>query len=93
MITQRFFTMAAALFIALQGVSQTAGTTGPYTFSITKDNAVGSIENQCQTGTCWSFATVSFLEAEVIRKGGKPIDLSEMFNVSPVVVGIPSNSK
>ena len=73
--------MVAGLFIGLHGVSQSTGTTGPYTFTIAKENAVGSIENQCQTGTCWSFATISFLEAEVIRKGGKAVDLSEMFNV------------
>jgi bleomycin hydrolase len=62
-------------------VSQTEVKAGPYTFSVVKENSVGAIENQCQTGTCWSFATVSFLEAEVLRKGGKAIDLSEMYNV------------
>jgi bleomycin hydrolase len=81
MIKKRFLAMAAGLFIALHGASQLAGTAGPYTFTIAKENAVGSIENQCQTGTCWSFATMSFLEAEVLRKGGKAVDLSEMFNV------------
>jgi bleomycin hydrolase len=74
----------AAIFafgIISHGIAQTPVSTGPYTFSIVKENAVGSIENQCQTGTCWSFATVSFLEAEVLRKGGKSVDLSEMYNV------------
>jgi len=50
------------------------------TFTIVKDNAHGEIENQCITGTCWSFATVSFLESEIIRKGHEAVDLSEMFN-------------
>ncbi len=40
-----------------------------------------STKSQGQTGTCWSFATVSFLESEVIRLGHEPVDLSEMFNV------------
>jgi bleomycin hydrolase len=74
----------AAIFafgIISHGIAQTPVSSGPYTFSIVKENAVGSIENQCQTGTCWSFATVSFLEAEVLRKGGKSVDLSEMYNV------------
>ena len=70
-----------AIAISSHGIAQTPVSTGPYTFSIVKENAVGSIENQCQTGTCWSFATVSFLEAEVLRKGGKSVDLSEMYNV------------
>lgn len=40
-----------------------------------------SVKNQQNTGTCWSFSTTSFLEAEVIRLGGERLDLSEMFNV------------
>ena len=50
-------------------------------FSVVKDNAHGNVENQCKTGTCWSFATTSFIESEIIRKGNKPVDLSEMYNV------------
>ena len=37
--------------------------------------------SQGNTGTCWSFATVSFLESEVERMQGKPVDLSEIFPV------------
>jgi len=40
-----------------------------------------SIKNQQRTGTCWSFATASFLESEILRIKGKSIDLSEMYNV------------
>jgi bleomycin hydrolase len=50
-------------------------------FTVVKDNAHGSVENQCKTGTCWSFATTSFIESEIIRKGNKAVDLSEMYNV------------
>ena len=35
--------------------------------------------SQDKTGTCWSFSTTSFLESEIIRLTGKPIDLSEMY--------------
>lgn len=76
-----FFATALALCASSLAWAQLNGTTGPYTFTVVKENATGTIENQCQTGTCWSFATISFLEAEVLRKGGKSIDLSEMFNV------------
>jgi bleomycin hydrolase len=77
----RLAVLTAVLFTAQSAVAQVNGSAGPYTFEITKENATGTIENQCQTGTCWSFATMSFLEAEVLRKGGKAIDLSEMYNV------------
>jgi len=50
-------------------------------FTVEKDNAHGSVEDQCKTGTCWSFATTSFIESEIIRKGYKAVDLSEMYNV------------
>ncbi|MFT5722980.1 MAG: bleomycin hydrolase [Bacteroidia bacterium] len=40
-----------------------------------------SVKSQDRTGTCWSFSTSSFLESEVLKKGGKAIDLSEMYTV------------
>ncbi len=39
------------------------------------------VKDQQKTGTCWSFATASFLESEVLRKGKGEFDLSEMFFV------------
>ncbi|MDJ0764179.1 MAG: C1 family peptidase [Myxococcota bacterium] len=36
---------------------------------------------QYATGTCWSFAATSLVEAEVIRLTGKKIKLSEMYTV------------
>lgn len=39
-----------------------------------------SIKDQAYSGTCWSFATCSFLESELIRKNKKDFaQLSEMF--------------
>lgn len=37
--------------------------------------------NQGSTGTCWSFATTSFLESEILRLGFPETDLSEMYFV------------
>ncbi|HLP64816.1 C1 family peptidase [Flavobacterium sp.] len=37
--------------------------------------------SQDNTGTCWSFSSTSFLESEILRITGKPIDLSEMYSV------------
>ncbi|KAA3660319.1 MAG: aminopeptidase [Calditrichaeota bacterium] len=39
------------------------------------------VKNQARTGTCWSFATTSFVEAELMRMKKGSLDLSEMFNV------------
>ena len=38
-----------------------------------------TIKDQCRTGTCWSYSTLSMLESELIRNGKGDIDLSEMF--------------
>lgn len=37
--------------------------------------------SQGSTGTCWSFATTSFLESEIMRKGFPETNLSEMYFV------------
>ncbi len=39
------------------------------------------VKNQQRTGTCWSFATASFLESEILRIKHKSVDLSEMYEV------------
>lgn len=39
------------------------------------------VKNQARTGTCWCFATISFVEAEMLRMGQPEVDLSEMFVV------------
>ena len=40
-----------------------------------------SIKNQAKTNTCWSFASASFVESELLRMGKGEHDLSEMFVV------------
>ncbi len=40
------------------------------------------VKNQGNTGTCWSFATTSFIESELIRMGKGEFDLSEMYFVA-----------
>lgn len=63
------------LFLYLNAFSQ------KYDFQIIKDIEATPVVAQENTGTCWSFSSTSFLEAEIIRTVGKQIDLSEMFNV------------
>lgn len=38
-----------------------------------------AVKDQALSGTCWSFASLSFLESEAKRKGLGDFDLSEMF--------------
>jgi bleomycin hydrolase len=39
------------------------------------------VKSQDATGTCWSFATTSFLESEMLREGKGLLNLSEMYVV------------
>lgn len=52
-----------------------------YAFKDKIDIPVTSMKDQYRSGTCWSFAAVSFLEAELIKAGKGEYDLSEMFLV------------
>jgi bleomycin hydrolase len=53
-------------------------------FKITEQIETTSVKNQDKTGTCWSFATISFLESEAIRLGNDKPDLSEMYIVKEI---------
>ena len=52
-----------------------------YTFKLDHGVDCTAIKSQGNTGTCWSFATSSFLESELLRMGAKDPDLSEMWVV------------
>lgn len=52
-----------------------------YKFSTIVKHAATPVKNQAVTGTCWSFATTSFLESELLRTGKGEYDLSEMHTV------------
>jgi len=55
---------------------------GGYKFQSIKEIAHTSVKNQFRSGTCWSFAGMSFFEAEMLRMGKPEVDLSEMFLVN-----------
>lgn len=52
-----------------------------YQFTTIVNQKVTPVKNQAATGTCWCFATTSFIEAELLRMGKGEYDLSEMFIV------------
>lgn len=51
-------------------------------FEVVKENAITSVKNQHRSGTCWCFATLGFIESEILRKTGRTYDLCEMFVVN-----------
>lgn len=66
----------AGLFISLQCLSAQE-----YQFTTISDLQATPVISQGRTGTCWSFATSSFIESEIMRITGKTINISEMYNV------------
>ncbi|MEL6717109.1 MAG: C1 family peptidase [Bacteroidota bacterium] len=62
-----------------------------YEFTHEKEMACTAVKSQGKTGTCWSFSTISFLESELIRQGGKKVDLSEMYIVRNIYLDKAQN--
>ena len=52
-----------------------------YRFTPVAELKVTSVKDQAGTNTCWSFATTSFIESELLRMGKGEYDLSEMYIV------------
>ena len=52
-----------------------------YVFTDVKVLPTTPVKNQHRSGTCWCYSTLTFLEGEILRAGGKEMHLSEMFIV------------
>lgn len=72
--------LVASMLLASFFITAQTGTDG-YEFTVVKENPITSIKNQANSGTCWSFAGVSFLESELLKMGKGTHDLSEMYIV------------
>ena len=48
-------------------------------FTTIKEIPITSIKNQNRSGTCWNFSTLSYFEAEILKKTGKTYNLCESF--------------
>lgn len=70
--------LAAVLLAAVPSFAQ-----AQYEYRFTDVVRLAATEpmDQGVTGTCWCFGTTSFIESEVIRKGGPALNLSEMYTV------------
>ena len=81
-----FITLIACTILPLSGQKKNASarqskTEEGYLFTPVVDLKATSVKNQSATGTCWCFATTSFIESELLRTGKGEFDLSEMFVV------------
>ena len=69
------------LVLLLASASLWAENNEGYKFETVVNQKVTPVKDQASTGTCWCFATTSFVEAELLRQGKGEYDLSEMFIV------------
>ena len=78
-----FLTLLAAIAVATAAAQTPETETKPegYLFTDAKVLEMTPVKNQSRSGTCWCFSTMSFLEGEILRAGGKPVHLSEMWIV------------
>lgn len=74
---KRAILSSAMLFIALSAMAQ-ADSLKPV-FTTVKEIPITSVKNQARSGTCWNYSTLSFFEAEILKKSKKTYDLCEMF--------------
>ncbi|MBN2728962.1 MAG: aminopeptidase [Bacteroidales bacterium] len=73
--------LSLALLFAFQFAFSQEDITVDKKFTVVKELPHTGAKNQQQAGTCWSFATTSFIESELMRIGEKEMDLSELFFV------------
>lgn len=85
---KKLFVILLCSIFVLPGYSQLSesGLEGGYEFEIIHDVEKTPVKSQGRTGSCWSFATHSFLESELIRLGKGEHDLSEMFVVRNIYI-------
>ncbi|HEY3403451.1 MAG TPA: C1 family peptidase [Ohtaekwangia sp.] len=60
--------------------------TAPPGLTLIKSSAFTTVKNQANTGTCWSFSTVSLIESQSIKNGIGEFDISEIFIVRNIYV-------
>lgn len=75
----RCFLSLMVLLVSLSATAQETAKKHQPVFTVVRENPITSIKNQNKSGTCWDYATIGFLESEILRKTGKTYDLSEMF--------------
>lgn len=80
----KFLTIALLLGAGSMALAQEANQEEKkpvYQFTETVSVPHSPVDNQGSSGTCWCFAGIGFVEAEIMRMYGKEFNLSEMFTV------------
>ena len=75
--SQKFYVLFAIVYFFLYPPNINAQI--HHEFTIIKKVPASPVKSQDRTGTCWSYATMSFIESETLRKGKGLHDLSEMY--------------
>ena len=78
---KKLFLMALVALVAVGANAQDKKKENPNkpVFTVVKENKITSIKNQSRSGTCWDYSTLSYFEAEILKKTGKTYDLCESF--------------
>lgn len=72
-------TVAIAQDDLIRKISLNSADTTGFRFTQVLTTPGTPVEDQGSSGTCWSYATGSFLESEMIRNGGPQIHLSKIY--------------
>ena len=83
----RAFFILLVFFTPLSiGAQKTNKAGSQYQFTPLIDLSATNVKNQYKSNTCWSYASNSFLESELLRMGKPQTDLSELFIVHNIYV-------
>jgi bleomycin hydrolase len=77
----RIFALAMLFMLSNVANPQVSDSSTGYQFTPVIELKATPIEDQHRSGTCWSYATTSFFESEMLRMGKPEVNLSEMFVV------------
>lgn len=74
--------LVAAGTFTLTAAAQDSNKSDEYVFTTVKAAKITPVQDQASTGTCWSFSTHAFLEAEAIRMGGPEVVTAPMYTAA-----------
>ena len=76
---KKVLTLALLALIATGASAQETKKDNKPVFTVVKELPITSIKDQNRSGTCWDYSTLSYFEAEILKKNGRTYDLCEAF--------------